>query len=219
MRMTTRKLPPNASVASATEGQKLVAPAASRNADALCDLLGRVAPHRGRALELASGTGQHVAAFAQHLPDLNWQPSEIAPDRRASIDAYADGIGNIAPAAELNAIQSGWHADHGAKDLIVLINLLHLISWPEVVTLVTEAALSLNPGGRLVLYGPFMRGGELTSTGDQSFHAALTQQDPEIGYKNDADILDLFARSQLSLVDVIEMPANNLAFVGEKPAT
>lgn len=197
----------------------MVAPAASRNAEVLCDLLARVAPHTGRALELASGTGQHVAVFAHRLPDLHWQPSEIEPDRRASIDAYAEGFDNIAPAVELNATQPGWHSKYGAYDLIVLINLLHLISWLEVETLVSEAALALGSGGRLVLYGPFKRAGELTSTGDQNFHAALTQQDPEIGYKNDADMLALLQRSNLIVVERVEMPANNLALVAQKPVT
>ncbi|RBW58827.1 DUF938 domain-containing protein [Ruegeria sp. A3M17] len=217
--MTKRKLPANASVATVSDGQKLVAPAASRNADALCDLLARFAPVSGRALELASGTGQHVVAFANRLPNLNWQPSEIDTERRASINAYAEDVQNIAPAIKLNAIQSGWHSHHDTQDLIVLINLLHLISWPEVEVLVAESALALNPGGRLVLYGPFMRAGELTSTGDQNFYTALNQQDPEIGYKDDADILDLLHRGQLSLVEGVEMPANNLAFIAEKPVT
>ncbi|WP_109312417.1 DUF938 domain-containing protein [Ruegeria sp. AU67] len=216
--MTKRKLPANASVATVSDGQKMVAPAASSNADALCDLLARFGPSSGRALELASGTGQHVAVFANRLTGLDWQPSEVEPERRASIDAYAEGVENIAPAIELDAVQPGWHIVHGANDLILLINLLHLISWSEMETLVTEAALALNPGGRLILYGPFMRAGRLTSTGDQNFHAALSQQDPDIGYKDDADILDLLRRVQLSLIDAVEMPANNLAFIAERPA-
>lgn len=217
--MTQRKLPQNASVATASDGGKMVAPAASRNVKVLCDLLAQFAPPTGRALELASGTGQHVAAFSQRLPCLSWQPSEVEPQRRISIDAYADGLKNIAPAVELNATEPGWHSSYGAQDLIVLINLLHLISWPEVKTLVTEAALSLNPGGRLVLYGPFMRAGQLTSEGDLTFHAALTQQDPEIGYKDDGEIRDLLRQCNLTLVEIVDMPANNLAFISEKPGT
>ncbi|MEX0278217.1 MAG: DUF938 domain-containing protein [Ruegeria sp.] len=216
--MTTRKLPSNASVATKGLGKRLVAPAASRNADALCDLLARFAPTKGRALELASGTGQHVAAFAQRLPDLKWQPSEIDSERRASIDAYAQGLANVSNAVDLNATVEGWHAAIGGQDLVVLINLLHLISWGEVQTLVREAAQALHPNGCLILYGPFMRDGQLTSEGDRRFHDALIQQDAGIGYKNDADMLDLLHNSGLDVVEVAEMPANNLAFVAKKPA-
>ncbi|WP_170560356.1 DUF938 domain-containing protein [Ruegeria atlantica] len=217
--MTQRKLPSNASVATEADGGKMVAPAASRNAAALCELLEQFAPKTGKALELASGTGQHVAAFAEKMPGVHWQPSEIEPDRRASINAYAEDIENVSPAIELNATAPGWHSRHGGQDLIVLINLLHLISWTEAKIMITEAALALNPSGRLVLYGPFMRAGILTSEGDRNFHSALIRQDPEIGYKGDVEILELLRQCNLALIEIVEMPANNLAFVTEKRAT
>ncbi len=214
--MTKRKLPSNASVATQGHDGRLVAPAASRNSEALCDLLNRVAPTAGHALELASGTGQHVAAFAQRLPGLHWHPSEVEIERRASIDAYASDLPNVAPAVEVDATLDGWHRSFGGYDLIVLINLLHLISWAEVQTLVAEAALALHPGGCLVLYGPFMRDGRLTSDGDQRFHDALIQQDAEIGYKNDTDMRALLHRCELTNIETIEMPANNLALIAKK---
>jgi len=217
--MTRRPLPPNASVATQGDGARLVAPAASRNVEHLCALLSEVAPDRGRALELASGTGQHVAAFAERLPGLEWQPTEIDAARRASIDDYASDLPNVAPAIALDATQRGWANRRGGQDLIVLINLLHLISQPEAKTIIAETARALVPGGRFVLYGPFMRAGELTSEGDARFHATLTAQDPEIGYKDDFDTIDLMQDAGMELVQVLEMPANNLALVAEKPAT
>ncbi|MEP4718105.1 MAG: DUF938 domain-containing protein, partial [Nitratireductor sp.] len=124
----TAKLPPSASVALPTRGAMLHAPAADRNKDALCDLLRDHAPQTGRALEIASGTGQHIAAFARALPDLYWQPTEPAPDRRDSIDAYIAeaGLTNVAPAAPLDATAAGWHKPLPPQDLIFLANLLHL---------------------------------------------------------------------------------------------
>ena len=64
--------------------------------------------------------------------------------------------------------------DHSGQDLIVLVNLLHLISEGEARTLIREAATALAPGGRFLVYGPFMRAGELISEGDRAFHASLT---------------------------------------------
>ena len=51
-------------------------PAADRNKQAILDVLVRVLPEQGRALEIASGTGQHVAWFAATLSGWNWQPSD-----------------------------------------------------------------------------------------------------------------------------------------------
>ncbi|MDA7963956.1 DUF938 domain-containing protein [Ruegeria sp.] len=217
--MSKRQLPPNASVASEIDNGRLIAPAASRNVDALCALVQRIAPAHGNALELASGTGQHVASFARALPDMHWHPTEIDPGRRASIDAYTADLPNVSRAAHLDATQSGWHTGFEGFDLIVLINLLHLIDWTEAQTLISEAALALRPTGRLILYGPFMRSGQLTSDGDRRFHQALIQQDPDIGYKSDNRILALLTGNGLEMAEQIEMPANNLAFVARTRAS
>lgn len=99
----------------------------------------------------------------------------------------------------------------------MVANLLHLVSEDEARTLIREAAAALAPGGRLVIYGPFLRDGETTSEGDTTFHASLTAQDPEIGYKDDWDVIEWLQAEWLELAHVVEMPANNLSFVAEKP--
>lgn len=212
----TRRLPPTASVAEPADGGRLFAPAAERNAGAIADLLAGVAPAAGRALELASGTGQHVAVFAERFPGLRWQPTEIAPERRASIDAYAGGLANVAPAVALDACAPGWGVQWSGQDLVVLVNLLHLISDAEAAVVIGEAAQALAPGGVFVVYGPFKRGGDLTSAGDERFHASLVESDPAIGYKDDFDTMDLLQGAGLEMAQVVEMPANNLALVARK---
>lgn len=217
--MSTR-LPKSASVAVAQRGAKLHAPAAARNAEALVALLQAHAPDAGRALEIASGTGQHVTAFASTLPDLIWQPTEIDRARRASIDAHVAeaGVANVAPAVHLDATTAGWADRYPAQDLIVLINLLHLIPQAAARTLITEAAQALGAGGRLILYGPFKRAGVLTSAGDRRFDADLRNADLAIGYKDDRDMLRWLKDAGLECQRV-EMPANNLAFVARKHRT
>lgn len=212
-------LPDSAAIANASEGGKLMAPSAARNADAICAVLGDIAPTHGRALELASGTGQHAVALARALPGLDWQPSEIDAARRASIDARVAeaGLPNLAPAIDLDATAPGWGAVQAGQDLIVVVNLLHLISEPEARVLITEAADALAPGGMLAIYGPFLRDGEATSEGDAGFDASLRAQDPEIGFKDDWDVIDWIHESGMDLVQVFEMPANNMSFVATRP--
>lgn len=215
----TRRPPQTASIAHPREDGKLFAPSAERNAQAICDLLQDMAPATGTALELASGTGQHVITYAEQLPRLHWQPTEIDAARRTSIDAYvaSTSLTNITAAAALNATTPGWGAHHADHALIILSNLLHLISDDEAQVLITEAAIALAPGGRFVIYGPFMRAGELTSDGDTRFHASLTGHDPDIGYKDDFDVIDLLQATGLEMVELVEMPANNLALIAQKP--
>lgn len=216
----TARLPVTASVADKAEGAKLSAPAALRNAAVLTDLVREVAPDRGNALELASGTGQHVIAFARALPGLTWQPSEIAADRRASIDAYRleATCANILPARALDACTSGWSGYVTPQDLILCINLLHLVPESAAQTLVAEASQALAPGGTLMIYGPFKRDGVLTSDGDARFDAQLRAADPAIGYKDDSALLRWLTGTGLEVAEPITMPANNLAFLARKPA-
>lgn len=187
----------------------------------MCDLLERVAPARGAALEIASGTGQHIVAFAARLPALTWQPSEPDATRRASIDAYVAeaGLANLLSACHLDAATRGWGTAFHGQSLIVLLNLLHLISTGEARILIDEAAQALAPGGRFVVYGPFMRAGVLTSEGDKRFHSSLATHDPDIGYKDDAAVLAMAQDAGLTVAEIFEMPANNLAIVLEKPPT
>lgn len=212
------KLPPTASVVAARDGTKLHAPAAERNAGTLCDLLMAHAPRHGQALEIASGTGQHVVQFAQALPDLVWQPTEVEPARLASVDAYAcdAGLANLNPAHLLDATREGWHESVAPQDLIVLINLLHLISMPKAQTVLMETSRALSPGGVFILYGPFKRNGTLVSEGDRAFDSDLRRADPEIGYKDIAVIVPTLRACGFEPVDRIDMPANNLAFIATK---
>src|SRR5690554_1287899 len=119
-------LPVSASIAEPDTGARLSAPSAQRNAPLIAKELAAHGPAHGRALEIASGTGQHVVAFAAAMPDVIWQPSDIDATRRASIDAWAD-TPNILPAIELDATAQGWSTSHQGQTLIVLVNLLHLI--------------------------------------------------------------------------------------------
>lgn len=59
----------------------LVSPQAERNWESLSlvleDVLESQSHRQLSALELGSGTGQHVIRFAQKLPFVTWQPSDI----------------------------------------------------------------------------------------------------------------------------------------------
>ncbi|MDF1728068.1 MAG: DUF938 domain-containing protein [Sulfitobacter sp.] len=213
-------LPPTASVAEEAGGGKLYAPAAERNAAAIAALLVTHAPRTGRALEIASGTGQHLVAFAQTLPDLDWQPTDVEEARRASIDARVAeaGVTNSASAVPLDLGTPGWSDEWPPFDLIVLVNLLHLLPTPTVTTGLQEIGKALAPGGLFLLYGPFKRAGVLTSAGDARFDAELREADPLIGYKDDRDLHRWAADAGLTVTDQIEMPANNLVFLCRKAA-
>ena len=102
-------LPPITRKVSTCDNGLLNAPAAVRNADAIVQMLRDVAPATGHALEIASGTGQHIVQLAAALPGLIWQPSDIDPARLASIAAWANDapLQNLRSACRLDATKVG----------------------------------------------------------------------------------------------------------------
>ena len=220
--MVLRKnIPLTASVVQQKSGGCLHSPAAERNLNQIIDLVCRYSPKSGNALEIASGTGQHIIELAAAVPGLVWQPSDIDETRLNSIASRsrAKQLPNLKSPIRLDATDKGWSALCPNQDFILLVNLLHLVSESEAKAIISGISQSLVQGGRCVIYGPFMRGGTLSSSGDKAFHQSLIEADPDIGYKDDAWMLDLFQQRKLETVKIVEMPANNLTFVIERGNT
>jgi hypothetical protein len=100
------------------------APATERNREAIIEVLAEVLPDAGLVLEVASGTGEHVAAFAERFPAMNWQPSDPDPDARASIAAWCADLPDVAPPLALDAASADWPIE--GADAIVCINMVHI---------------------------------------------------------------------------------------------
>ena len=127
------KLPDMASVANSRGDARLYAPSAERNSVPIVKTIQRIAPKSGQALELASGTGQHIVKLASSLPNLSWLPSDVDEERLKSISAWtsAENLPNVKPPMYLDATETGWAKSLPQFDFILLVNLLHLISWNE----------------------------------------------------------------------------------------
>ncbi|OFZ91165.1 MAG: hypothetical protein A2W21_15125 [Betaproteobacteria bacterium RBG_16_66_20] len=57
---------------------KQSSPSCERNKDPILAVLKEILPRSGLVLEIGSGTGQHAAYFAAHLPQLIWQPTDLS---------------------------------------------------------------------------------------------------------------------------------------------
>lgn len=193
------------------------APSAVRNAAAILAVLQAEGPKAGRLLEIASGTGQHAAVFAAALPDLAWQPTDHDAGNMVTIAAWAAwaGVPNLQAPMVLDAARVGWSGDWAGQDGVLMVNLLHLIAQAAAKVVLAESAAALAPGGRLMIYGPFLRDGVATSDGDAAFDASLRAQDAAIGYKDLGWVLGRLALAGLT-AKVIAMPANNVMLVASR---
>ncbi|MFT7058076.1 MAG: hypothetical protein ACJASV_000576 [Pseudorhodobacter sp.] len=200
-----------------SDDQRRFAASAGNNLPHILKVLARHVPATGDALEIASGTGQHIAAFAAAHPGIHWQASERDPANFASIRAWAAQrpTPNLRAPVELDAAQRGWSAAHSHQALIIMANILHLVTTSAAEIILSETAKALAAGGVLLVYGPFLREGQTTSAGDAQFDASLRAQDPAIGYKDLDWVYAQLALAQLT-VQTEAMPANNLMLIARK---
>lgn len=192
------------------------APAARRNQGPILALLRQVLPASGAVLEIASGTGQHVVAFARAFPGLDWQPSDPDPRARTSIAAWAAqaGLGNLRPPLSLDVTRPGWErVPRRPVQAIVCINLLQVAPWAACEGLMRGAGRLFEDSGVLYLYGPFARGGRHTAPSNEAFDRALRLRDPAWGVRDVDDVVACARRRGLDLERTLEMPANNLSVV------
>jgi SAM-dependent methyltransferase len=191
-------------------------PAADRNKDPILAVLRGLLPGRGSALEIASGTGQHVACFAAALPLWTWQPTEADASLLPAIAARIAqaGLPNVRPPVALDVMAPQWASEaapFGERfDAIFCANMLHISPWPTCAALMQGAARHLAPGGVLVTYGPYLEDDVPTAPSNEAFDASLRARDPSWGIRRLGDVQAEAQRAGLVLRGRHAMPANNL---------
>ncbi|MFL6695690.1 MAG: DUF938 domain-containing protein [Vitreoscilla sp.] len=211
---------------------RLSSPAAERNRQPILEVLRRVLPPSGRALEIASGSGQHVSWFARHLPGWTWQPTEYAAASLPSIAAWSvldEGdvaespaasasvgpLPNVLPPLQLDVCAATWPLA-GRFDAITCANMIHASPPQTLAGLMQGAGRHLAPAGVLVTYGPYILDDEPLAASNVEFDAWLKTRDPSWGIRRLADVLAHARGAGLRLRERVAMPANNLMLVLER---
>ena len=208
-------------------------PAAVRNRQPILDVLRRVLPAAGRALDIASGSGQHVSWFARHLPGWHWQPTDYAATSLPSIAAWSvldeadlaespqaqvdpGPLANVAPPLQLDVCADAWPVA-GAFDAVTCINMLHASPPATLPGLMRGVGRHLAPGGVLVTYGPYILDDEPLAPSNVEFDAWLKlERDPSWGIRRLADVVAHARGAGLRLRERVAMPSNNLMLIFDR---
>lgn len=187
--------------------------AAENNKGPILEILRDLVPERGSLLEIGSGTGQHALFMGHALPEVRWQPSDVAanlPALAANLDAAPP---NVQPPVALDLNDPDWPVD--TVDVVYAANVLHIVSMDLGAALIAGAGSRLAPGGRLILYGPFRYDGEFTTESNRDFDGWLRERDSASGIREIAWVESLADEAGLSREFDRSMPANNqlLSFV------
>jgi SAM-dependent methyltransferase len=187
---------------------KQFSPACERNKGPILAALRDALRTPGLVLEIGSGTGQHAVFFAEHLPQLQWQPTDLAENlagiRAWCADSRAENL--LAPRV-LDLLAEQWPVTQA--EAIVCINTIHIVSWLGVQRLFAGAGKILEAGGRLFVYGPYRYANRPFESSNQQFDQCLQARDPASGVR-DFEAVDALARAHgMRLVEDRAMPANN----------
>ena len=199
-------------------GAKRSAPAATRNRQAIAEVLAEWLPPVGLVLEIASGTGEHVVHFAERFSGLEWQPSDTHDAALQSIAAWRAeaGLPNIREAVLLDVTEP-WPVDHA--DAVLNINMVHISPWAASLALLDGAARILPAGAPLILYGPWLADDVETAESNLAFDAQLKSVDPSWGLRRVEDFAKEAEARGFSLEDRRLMPANNIMLLFRRGAS
>lgn len=169
---------------------------------------------RKSVLEIGSGTGQHAVYFAEHLPQLIWQTSDL-PVNHSGINAWlADYEGhNLQPPIALDVSMPQWSVE---ADAVFSANTAHIMSWPQAQQMIAGVGGLLPADGIFALYGPFNYNGQFTSPSNAQFDLMLKQRLAHQGIRDFEAVVACAEAAGMALQQDNEMPANNRLLVFKK---
>lgn len=182
--------------------------ACENNKGPILEILQQCLAAGSRVLEIGSGTGQHARFFAENLPNIHWQCTDM-PENLPGIDSWRVGyVGdNLPPARELDVRTPHW--DCGGADTVFTANSLHIMGWPAVQSLFRILGEQRPAEGQLLVYGPFNYAGCYTSDSNARFDQWLAQQHPDSAIRDFEAVDKLALGAGYVLQADYTMPANN----------
>lgn len=188
-------------------------PAPERNKEPILEVLRRVLPASGTVLEVASGTGQHIAHFAASLPELDFQPSDVSDEHLAQLEARVESLRlpNLRRPIRLDASLRPWSV--GSAAAVYCANMMHIAPWQATLDLFAGAGEVLALGAPLVTYGPYAHHGEHVSESNAEFDQSLRGRNADWGVRDIAELEQVARARGLVLEEQVAMPANNFTLI------
>ena len=173
----------------------------------------------GDALEIGSGTGQHLSYLAKNFPHIIWHGTDIDEVHCKSIDAWAKFNSlNLPHALALDAA-SDWSSvlkEYDSFNVIISMNVVHISPISTLEGIFLNSARFIKNDGILVFYGPFKKGNKHTGEGNKIFDQRLRSENSTWGVRCLSTLERLAADNKFDSPEVIEMPANNYLLVFKK---
>ncbi|MEO1028579.1 MAG: DUF938 domain-containing protein [Pseudomonadota bacterium] len=201
------------------EDGRRFSPSAGRNKAVIAETFARVMPSSGSILEIGSGTGEHGVEITTLIEGIAWTFSEYDLTSHSSISSWIDhgSSERLAGPYHLDAAKDHWgELENQSFAGVFCANTIHISPFDVAKGLFAGASRLLHDDGKLFLYGPFARNGDM-SDGNARFDLDLKRRDPSWGVRDLHLELEPLAREHgLGIETIVEMPANNLSVVWKR---
>ncbi|WP_394172836.1 DUF938 domain-containing protein [Thalassotalea litorea] len=188
-------------------------PSCERNKQVILEQIAPRLPQNATVFEIGSLSGQHALHFTQYRKDMRWQCSDIEENLLPlANNIQSFGSDNLLAPVHLDLSRADtWQ--HQQVDCIYTANTLHIVAPLLVENIFKIASAMVNPGGQLMIYGPFKYNGQYTSASNTDFQQWLLDRDPQSGIRDFEWIETLATSAHFRLDTDIAMPANNQLLV------
>lgn len=195
----------------------LFSPAAERNAEPIWQVLSGYLTHSPEpyVLEIASGSGQHGAAFTQKLNTLRWQPTDVSARAINSIVAQRNALPPEARARLREPLMLDVSKPAGSEfkgkgySHILAVNMIHIAPFACCEGLFRLADALLLGEGMVFTYGPYIIDGVETAPSNLAFDQQLKSQNPAYGVRHLKEVSACAESHGFHLLANHSMPANN----------
>ena len=173
-----------------------------------------------KILEIASGTGEHAALFAQSIPNVIYLPTEPDASMHDSIRSWTKDVADkvLEPVAfDVNS-HASMHSilpesfTNNKVDIMICINMIHISPFIATDSLFYVASKCLNKNGCFLTYGPYRVDGTMVES-NQNFDLSLKARNPEWGIRDLEDVIQIAKKYNMILHEKVSMPANNLSLI------
>jgi cyclopropane fatty-acyl-phospholipid synthase-like methyltransferase len=202
--------PPIALEERRSEDARLFSPSAGRNKSDIAAALSGILPIGASVLEIGSGTGEHGIESVTQRPDLKWQFSDPDKTSRASQLAWSElSLNEFLKPLSLDMSDETSRAQITAQyDAIFSANMIHIAPISALHGLADLAAQALVDSGKMILYGPFLRG-EASAPSNLAFDASLKRRNSAWGVRDLDAVKHIFAKRGFNVAKLRDMPKNN----------